>query len=109
MSSASLAARRQRGRLGPPAQQQPLPVIAFVNAGSREERQDELQGFLKGLGEAGYVEGHNVTIELRWAEGAKNTTQRPPLWSVCDDLACPQHRVHQDRNFRATRINSCEV
>ena len=48
------------------AQQQPRPVIGFVNAGFPEAARDELQGFLKGLGETGYVEGHNVTIEYRW-------------------------------------------
>src|SRR3984893_2908904 len=47
----------------------PQPVIGFVNAGFPEAARDELQGFLKGLGEIGYVEGHNVTIEYRWAEG----------------------------------------
>jgi putative ABC transport system substrate-binding protein len=51
------------------AQQRPLPVIGFVNTGSREDRRDELQGFLRGLGETGYVEGQSVVIEYRWAEG----------------------------------------
>jgi ABC-type uncharacterized transport system substrate-binding protein len=46
-----------------------LPVIGFVNTGSREDRRDELQGFLRGLGETGYVEGQSVAIEYRWAEG----------------------------------------
>jgi putative tryptophan/tyrosine transport system substrate-binding protein len=51
------------------AQQPTMPVIGFVNAGSREERRDELQGFIRGLGETGYVEGQSVAIEYRWADG----------------------------------------
>jgi putative ABC transport system substrate-binding protein len=51
------------------AQQPAMPVIGFANAGSREERRDELQGFIRGLGETGYVEGQSVAIEYRWAEG----------------------------------------
>jgi putative ABC transport system substrate-binding protein len=51
------------------AQQPTMPVIGFVNAGSREERRDELQGFVRGLGETGYVEGQSVAIEYRWADG----------------------------------------
>jgi len=47
-----------------------MPVIGFVNAGSaRGLGQGELQAYLKGLGETGYVEGQNVLIEYRWAEG----------------------------------------
>jgi putative ABC transport system substrate-binding protein len=46
-----------------------MPVIGFVNAGSREERRDELQGFVRGVGEIGYVEGQSVAIEYRWAQG----------------------------------------
>jgi putative ABC transport system substrate-binding protein len=52
------------------AQQPTMPVIGFVNAGSaRGLGQSELQAYLKGLGETGYVEGQNVLIEYRWAEG----------------------------------------
>jgi putative ABC transport system substrate-binding protein len=46
------------------AQQPAMPVIGFVNAGSREERRDELQGFIRGLGETGYVEGQGVAINI---------------------------------------------
>jgi putative ABC transport system substrate-binding protein len=50
------------------AQQRPKPVIGFVNAASPQSYARPLSAFLKGLGETGYVDGHNVTIEYRWAE-----------------------------------------
>jgi len=50
--------------------QQPttLPVIGFINAASAQNYTRQLSAFLKGLSEAGYVDGRNVTIEYRWAE-----------------------------------------
>jgi putative ABC transport system substrate-binding protein len=49
--------------------QQAMPVIGYLDAGSAAERTRQVAAFRKGLGEAGYQEGQNVALELRWAEG----------------------------------------
>jgi putative tryptophan/tyrosine transport system substrate-binding protein len=49
--------------------QQIKPEIGFVNAASAQNYAQELAAFLKGLGEAGYVDGRDVAIQYRWAEG----------------------------------------
>jgi len=51
------------------AQQAAMPVVGFVNAASPGGSYPPLPAFLKGLGETGFVEGRNVAIEYRWAEG----------------------------------------
>src|SRR3954453_17412769 len=47
----------------------PVPVIGFLNSASPQGYAAPLSAFLKGLGEIGYIEGQNVAIEYRWAEG----------------------------------------
>jgi putative tryptophan/tyrosine transport system substrate-binding protein len=51
------------------AQQRPTPLIGFLNSLSREGWLAYLAAFHQGLKEAGYVDGQNVTIEYRWADG----------------------------------------
>ena len=51
------------------AQQPPMPVIGFLNPASPDASADRLRGFREGLKDSGYVEGDNVTIIYRWAEG----------------------------------------
>jgi putative tryptophan/tyrosine transport system substrate-binding protein len=51
------------------AQQPAMPVVGFVNAGSADASAGYVAAFRKGLGETGYVEGRNVTVEYHWLEG----------------------------------------
>src|SRR3954466_4831053 len=54
-----LAARAQRS----------IPFIGFLNSGSPNERAHLVEAFRSGLREGGYVDGKNLAIEYRWAEG----------------------------------------
>src|SRR6516225_7420432 len=64
------------------AQQPAMPVIGYLGAESPTAFASRVRAFRQGLGETGYVEGRNVAIEFRWAEGQHN---RLPALAV--DLA----------------------
>jgi putative ABC transport system substrate-binding protein len=51
------------------AQQTALPVIGYLGTPSAVSARIDLDGFRQGLADSGFVEGRNVTIEYRWAEG----------------------------------------
>jgi putative ABC transport system substrate-binding protein len=54
------------------AQQPKWPVIGFLSSGSPDLFAHLLSAFQRGLAETGYVEGRNVTIEYRWAQGVND-------------------------------------
>ena len=62
-------------------QQQPTPVIGFLNTASPIPFSNFVAAFRSGLNEAGYVEGQNVSIEYRWAE-----SQLERLPALANDL-----------------------
>ena len=68
------------------AQQGAMPVVGFLNAAVARDYARLSAAFLKGLGEAGYVDGRNVAIEYRWGEG-----QNDRLPALAADLV--QRRV----------------
>jgi putative tryptophan/tyrosine transport system substrate-binding protein len=51
------------------AQQPAMPLIGWLNSGTPRTFAKFLKAFQQGLREQGFVEGRNVTIEYRWAEG----------------------------------------
>jgi len=51
------------------AQRPAMPVIGYLSGVSRNESEDRLAAFRRGLAQAGFSEGRNVVIEFRWADG----------------------------------------
>jgi len=49
-----------------------MPVIGYLHSASPEPYSPMIAAFRQGLAEAGYVDGQNVTIDYRWAEGQFN-------------------------------------
>jgi putative ABC transport system substrate-binding protein len=68
------------------AQQPAKPVIGFLHPATAESSTQVITAFRQGLGDTGFVEGRNVAIEFRWADGHNDR-----LPALAADLAA--HRV----------------
>ena len=78
LGGAFIAARALR------AQQKAMPVIGYLHYGSPGLFAPFMVAFHRGLSETGYVEGRNVAIEYRWAEGRYD---RLPHWPESSSAA----------------------
>src|ERR1700755_2118762 len=54
------------------AQQQPMPVVGYLSSRSAEADGPMLAAFRQGLADTGYVDGREVRIEIRFADGQYN-------------------------------------
>jgi putative ABC transport system substrate-binding protein len=88
------------------AQQTTMPVIGFLESGTAADFVYRVSAFRDGLKEAGFIDGHNVAIEFRWAE---NKLDRLP--ALAADLA--QRRVAvivgQNSTMRAARAATSTI
>jgi putative tryptophan/tyrosine transport system substrate-binding protein len=60
------------------AQQPAMPVVGFLSSVSQAQTRHMVAAFLRGLGETGYVDGRNVAVEYRFADGQYD---RLPAWA----------------------------
>ena len=84
--------------LGARAQQAAVPVIGFFHLTSLETNRENLATFRQGLADTGYIEGKNVAIEYRWAQGRNDMLPtRSPNWFACRCLSSLYWRAQMVR------------
>jgi putative tryptophan/tyrosine transport system substrate-binding protein len=67
--------------VSPARAQEPRKVIGFLGSSSSDTYRGGLAAFVQGLKDTGFIEGKNISIEWRWAEGQYNR-----LSSLADEL-----------------------
>jgi hypothetical protein len=88
------------------AQQPTLPVVGFLSSASAQA--PFVSAYRNGLTEAGFVEGRNIAIEFRWAEGRYD--RLPSLAAVRIWRPSPRARSNcLERSFPPGRANSTRV
>ena len=75
--------------------QQALPVVGYVSAGGGDTPEWE-RAFRQGLGEAGYSEGRNVTVEYHFLDG-KFDRRGPPFPGHFHGIGQELHSLHHGR------------
>ena len=88
-----------------------LPRIAFLGGASAQSYAGLLAAFQRGLGEGGYVDGRNVTIDYRWADNqqdrlpvlAAELARRQPAVIVAGET---RRRLRRERRPRRSRSSS---
>jgi putative ABC transport system substrate-binding protein len=64
------------------AQQQAMPVIGFLSGASSGTYLPFVTAFKEGLKQTDYVDGRNVAVEYRWAEGQFDRLPKLAAWSI---------------------------